>query len=343
MEIISHDIEVNNNELEIKGEKTASNPSSLIPNPSLILGYYGFGNLGDELLLKACIKILNKYGFENEKLIVLSNNPEQTEKNFNIKSVNRWKISEVIKAMKESKFLILGGGGLFQDSTSIKSCFYYWGVVRLAKFFGLKIVALGQSVGPLKYKISKFLTGNALRICEKIYVRDENSFKIAEELGCKNLVKSFDLVLTLKPEKLNPPPIISKPLLIINLRPCKKLEKFINIIAPNLKKFNGKKIGVALSKEDEKILSAYKNFLGLEEIKLIKTFEEAENLWSVAYCAIGIRLHFGVLSRIFQTPVALMPYDIKVKEFAEQSNIPLIIDEWHAPSMPLPVADYDTI
>ena len=311
------------------------------PNSCLILGYYGFGNLGDELLLKACIKILNENGINNEKITALSNNPEETKKNFNISSVNRWKIFEVVKALRKSNFLILGGGGLFQDSTSIKSCFYYWGIVRLAKFFGLKVFAWGQSVGPLNYKISKFFTGSALKICEKVYVRDENSFNISEKLGCKNLIKGFDLVMTLKKSAscfLTPDSC-----LIINLRPSKNLEKFIDVIASHVKNFNGEKIGAALSKDDEKILLKYKEILDIKEIKLIKTFEEAENLWSKASCTVGMRLHFGVLSRIFQTPVALMPYDVKVKEFAEQSDIPLIIDEWNAPSMPLPVPDCDKI
>lgn len=48
-----------------------------------------------------------------------------------------------------------------------------------------------------------------------------------------------------------------------------------------------------------------------------------------------MRLHFGVLSRIFRTPLAMMPYDVKVNEFASQSKIPCISDEWIEPVMPL--------
>ncbi|MBR1487252.1 MAG: polysaccharide pyruvyl transferase family protein, partial [Synergistaceae bacterium] len=149
--------------------------SPLTSHASLLLGYYGFGNLGDELLLNSCVKILNSRGISNENIIALSNNPEETQKNFQIKSVNRWKISEIVKAMRKSENLILGGGGLFQDSTSVKSCVYYWGIVRLAKFFGLKISAIGQSIGPLNTRTAKFLTGNALKLFESVQVRDENS------------------------------------------------------------------------------------------------------------------------------------------------------------------------
>ena len=292
---------------------------------SLLLGYYGFGNLGDELLLQASIKILNERGIENKNIIVLSNNPEETQKNFHVESVNRWKIFEVLKAVRKSKNLILGGGGLFQDSTSLKSCVYYWGVVRLAKFLGLNIFALGQSIGPLNSRLSKFLTRNALRACEKIQVRDENSFNIAKNFNIKNLELAPDLVLKLgiRNEKLEIKR--EKKFLLVNLRPCKNLEKFINLIGPRVKNFNAeKKIGVALSIDDEKILIANQKNLCLDEIKLLKNFDDAEKIFSSASTAIGMRLHFGVLAKIFEIPVTLMPYDIKVSEFARQYNIPVI-------------------
>lgn len=298
---------------------------------TLLLGYYGFGNLGDELLLKACIKILNERGISNEEIIVLSNNPVRTRENFNVKSVNRWKFSEVVKAMREASNFILGGGGLFQDTTSVKSVVYYWGIVRLAKLLGLKIFAWGQSIGPFNSKISKILTGDAFRLCERVNVRDENSFNIAKELKIKNPELGQDLVMTLKPSGISE---LKRDLMLVNLRPCKELEKFIKIIAPHVKNFAGKKNGVALSGEDEKILLENQKILGLDEIKLIKSFDDAERLFAKASCAVGMRLHFGVLARIFQVKTALMPYDIKVSEFAEQSDIPVIIDEWQNPSIP---------
>ncbi|MBQ6737281.1 MAG: polysaccharide pyruvyl transferase family protein, partial [Synergistaceae bacterium] len=78
-----------------------------------LLGYYGFGNLGDELLLRSSIEILENVNIKREKIVVLSNNPAETSEVFKVKSVNRWKFSEVRTALKQSEFLVLGGGGLF--------------------------------------------------------------------------------------------------------------------------------------------------------------------------------------------------------------------------------------
>lgn len=307
----------------------------------VVLGYYGFGNLGDELLLRACVKILNSRGIDNDKIIALSNSPDETRKAFNIRAVNRWKIFEVAKALRSCDALILGGGGLFQDSTSVKSCAYYWGVVRLARFFGLKVFALGQSIGPLKSRLAKFFAGDALRACERVHVRDQNSFNLAKSFGCQDTELGFDIVMTLAAFEAAPPP--ARPLMLVNVRSCENLEAFVNVIAPHVRDFDGDKIGAALSAEDEKILLDLKEALNLKEIKLVKTFDDASELWALASCGVGMRLHFGVLSRIFRTPVALMPYDVKVSQFAEQSAIPLITHEWREPSMPSPAPVYDTI
>ena len=378
-----------------------------------LLGYYGFGNLGDELLLKACIDSLNLLGISNGQIIILSNNPEETQKNFKVQALNRWKFRDLIKAFSKSENFLLGGGGLFQDSTSSASCVYYWAVVRLAKLMGLKIFALGQSIGPLNSRASKFFTGNALKACKKIHVRDENSLRLAEDLGCKNVTLGADLVLSLtgsscykQPSwKVTPfcqeaailesnPPVseLTSPLrqggqessstfaipvtpclpcvrggaerseaeglilkkgaqrakeessvMLINLRPFKNLEGVIKILEPHVKNFPGEKIGAALSKEDEKILKDFQKDLGLTKILMLKNFSEAEALWSSACCCVGMRLHFGVLSRIFRKPVALIPYDLKVSEFARQSGIPCITDKWQAPAMPLEISEYDKI
>ena len=298
-----------------------TNSCFLLPNSYLLLGYYGFGNLGDELLLEACIKILNSKGISNENIIALSNNPEETQKNFKIKSVNRWKFFEVVKAMQKSENLILGGGGLFQDSTSVKSCVYYWGIVRLAKFFGLKIFALGQSIGLLRSGLAKFLTRDALKLCEEIQVRDENSFKTAKSFGCKNLILGEDLVLQLKIKNENSKLKNENKTLLVNLRPYKDFERFLKITADIIKNFNGKKIGAAFSPEDEKVLSENQKILALDEIILLKNFNDAEKLFSSASSAVGMRLHFGVLAKIFEVPATLLAYDIKVKEFAARYNI----------------------
>ena len=295
-----------------------------------LLGYYGFGNLGDELLLSACLEMLTRCGVSRDSVVVLSNSPDETSRTFGVHSVNRWRPREAVRALRESGSLLLGGGGLFQDSSSVKSCVWYWGLVRLARLLGCRVWALGQSVGPLKSRVSRVLAGDALRKCGVLQVRDERSRVLAESLGCRDVRVGSDLVMTLTPPSASSSP---KSCMLVNLRPCDGLEAWVKILAPHL--VNVDAVGAALSDEDADAMSA----LGLHEVVRVKSFREAAELWSRASCAVGMRLHFGVLSRIFRTPLALMPYDAKVSEFASQSGVPCIIDEWREPVMPLPADD----
>lgn len=296
-----------------------------------VLGYYGFGNLGDELLLQACMEILGRQGISRDKIIVLSNNPKETSESFHVDSINRWKISEVIHAFMNSEVLLLGGGGLFQDITSVKSCVWYWGMLRLAKFLGCKIIAIGQSFGPLNSKLSFMLTRNALNSCRVIHVRDEPSYSIAVKSKCRDIILGSDIVMTLKSESHSHD---ENGYLIVNLRPCSNLNGFVKIIMPHIAHKGIK--GAALSDDDIEPLSM---IMKTEDIVRVKSFNDAQNLWQGASCAIGMRLHFGVLSRIFGVPLALMPYDIKVNEFAKQSGVPCITDSYYEPVMPLEIPE----
>ena len=289
-----------------------------------LLGYYGFGNLGDELLLKACIDMLTECGVPRSRVVVLSNNPADTSREFGVDAVNRWRLREVARVFRESERLIFGGGGIFQDRTSVKSCVWYWSVARLAGIMGAEVYAVGQSVGPLKSGLSRIFAGDALRRCAGVHVRDGKSFALAESLGCENVKQGCDLVMTLKPETESPH---SGGKMLVNLRPCPELERYAEILRPHV---DADTVGVAMSAEDEPALRV----LGLSDTVRVRTFREAESVWLEARCAVGMRLHFGVLSRVFGTPLALMPYDVKVSEFALQSGVPCINDEWEEPVMP---------
>ena len=299
-----------------------------------LIGYYGFGNLGDELLLKACIDILTQCGISRTRIAALSNDPEKTSRDFGIDSVNRWSLCESAKIFRDSERVIFGGGGIFQDRTSVKSCAWYWGIVRLARLMGAKVYAVGQSVGPLESKFSRLLAGNALRSCGAVHVRDDKSLRLAENLGCKNVIRGCDLVMTLRPESLNAEQTRTK--MLVNLRPCPELKHYAEILRGHL---TPDSVGVAMSPEDEAALS----LLGLRETVRVNSFREAQELWSSAKSAVGMRLHFGVLSRVFRTPLAMMPYDVKVNEFAGQSGIPCINDEWIDPVMPHEIPADDVI
>src|SRR5438105_835314 len=115
----------------------------------LIAGYYGFGNVGDELILSSILMEIGKR-YPSSRITVLSADPERTHRFHGVSSVRRWSPLAVVRAIWKADVLVVGGGGLLQDQTSSRSLAYYLGLVALARLLVCPVVfyALGvESVG----------------------------------------------------------------------------------------------------------------------------------------------------------------------------------------------------
>ena len=142
----------------------------------VLCGYYGAGNGGDEALLASMLEILPP----NVKPLVLSANPAETTARYGVAAVDRKSLG-VLKALRSSQALILGGGSLIQDATSVQSAVYYGGLVGLAKQLGLKVIALGQGIGPLNQQLTKWVAERAFGSCDALSVRDKASAFILQD------------------------------------------------------------------------------------------------------------------------------------------------------------------
>ena len=287
----------------------------------LAVGYYGFGNLGDELLASAVVKGLTGSGVPRERIALLSASPRETSKTLDVDAFDRWKLSSIVGAMKQSRSLLLGGGGLFQDSTSARSCVYYWGLVRLARLLGLNVWAVGQSIGPLRGGLAKSLARGAFASCVYRAVRDERSGNILS-LWNMNSILIDDLVASLN--------VTTKytrgGTMLLNLRPgYDDLASSAAAAAMKRAEAEGMTVrGVAFSDEDAAELEKYSiaGILKLVQITVVKSLADYENVLRGACAAVGMRLHFTVLASLAGLPCAAVPYDPKVSAFCERWNVP---------------------
>ncbi|MBO8160341.1 MAG: polysaccharide pyruvyl transferase family protein [Thermosipho sp. (in: Bacteria)] len=144
----------------------------------LLVGYYGFGNIGDELMRNSVKLFLKDEGFEIHELL-----PKKEESTI---SYNRFNFLSVLKAIKKTDVVVCGGGGVLQDKTSFKSFIYYYTVFRTALLFNKPVIFFGNSFGPLKRKITRHLFKKLLKN-EKLYIfaRDMVSFKYASRYNKK--------------------------------------------------------------------------------------------------------------------------------------------------------------
>ena len=286
-----------------------------------ILGYYGFGNLGDELLLESVVCLLKANGIRSDRIAVFSASPQETSSRLGVSSFDRWNLFEITKVLRSSRSLLLGGGGLFQDVTSSRTCLYYWAAIRLARILGAKPWTLGQSVGPLKRSMGNFFAKNAFSNCCFCGVRDLRSYEILKQWDVKATL-SPDLVMGMK---LNMCTSAGSKLLL-NLRPGYRnlAEKIIDAALDYSRRNKLRILPVALSDEDADELRELIVSHGAEtdEIAVVKSLSDFEHIAADAGAAIGMRLHFIILSYLPGLRVGAGLYDPKVESFCARFSIP---------------------
>ncbi len=151
-------------------------------NNVVMVGYYGYGNCGDDALLEAILfELKDKLSVFSP--VVLSKNPEETREIYGVKSINRFDLPKVIKALKNAKVFIAGGGSLIQDVTSTRSLLYYLFCLKAAKRYGLKTMLYGNGIGPVNRKPNRQKAAKVLDMVDIITLRDKDSENYLKELG----------------------------------------------------------------------------------------------------------------------------------------------------------------
>ena len=141
----------------------------------VLCGYYGFHNVGDDLLLRAMKKALLCRGYKHVYLLSLKH------------------ISfTAFKKLRQGYDLILGGGNLLQDKTSRRSLRFYLFIAKCAR----GRTEIHGGIGPLTYKGER-LCAPLLQKAEKILCRTPSDLTIATRLGAKNAILSADAALSL--------------------------------------------------------------------------------------------------------------------------------------------------
>lgn len=288
----------------------------------LLCGYYGFGNLGDELLARSLVNLLEERGLPRKRMALLSASPDESRRAFGIEAFHRWKPAELLRGIRSSRTLLLGGGGLFQDATSLRSPFYYWAVVRTASFLGCVPWCFGQSVGPMQTRTGVLLARDAMRACRVRYVRDARSRDLLQQWGL-NCGMSPDLVLSLP----SGPTGSAKSYILVNVRPWSgNLPERLALAATRLSCEKGiPLLGVALDREDVGLMERFRSegrLPGTMEIRFLEP-DSVHEVMGKGLMALGMRLHFNVLALLSGLPCIAVPYDPKVEAFAADWEIPL--------------------
>jgi polysaccharide pyruvyl transferase CsaB len=138
--------------------------------------FIGSDNLGDEAIFETIHRDLQT--LHPAQITILSMNPARTAaiasaENTSVRDARS--VRDTFQAIRESDVLVCGGGGLFQDQTSLYNPSRYLSRIQLAHTLGKKVFVYGVSVGPLRQPLNRRLTGEILRKAACITVRDSPS------------------------------------------------------------------------------------------------------------------------------------------------------------------------
>ena len=296
----------------------------------LLCGYYGEHNLGDDALLTVLLRDLPSgcrlwiTAHDRQALGQLC--PEA-------RRVDRRSLQAVVAAVGRVDAVVLGGGSLLQDSTSLRSLIYYLVVITAARFRGRPVLLWGQGLGPLQRPISRALVRALLPLCSSASWRDAASLVRARRWAPR------------LPMEVAPDPVWQIP-----ARPWRGGEAIVLCWRPTplLDSAGWSRLLLALAAVAER-LDAPVRWLAfhqhqdapllpsLQEQRLVPdllarrsstvvptTLDSVFQQVRTARLVIPMRLHALVLARLAGCPMAALSYDPKVSAAAEMAAIPWV-------------------
>lgn len=293
----------------------------------LIMGYYGFGNMGDEAILVAILEELGRR-FPHVAPVLLY--PDGVEAPPAVEVLIRDNVWHLFTGIKDSQILLCGGGSLLQDVTSRKSLLYYLGIMGLALFFRKRLLIIGQGMGPLQSGWGRFFIPRILNRAAFVGLRDELSLNLLRQLGVseKKIHLGADLALSLDPverdqarellEKEGFP--FHKKGLALSFRPG-PMDAYYDLFVPFIRAFAQEKGLVPVffplfPPEDLPLAQRLRRDLP-GSILIQGTYGPRETMGMIGemQMLIGVRLHALIFAARVLIPFVGISYDPKVKGF----------------------------
>ncbi len=306
----------------------------------LVLGYYGFFNSGDDAILHAVCQDI-KAQDKNNTITVMSKNPESTKEEYGVNAIDRFKLLEVIKEIREADVVIFGGGSLLQNVTSNRSLQYYLLVMRLATFFRKKTMLYANGVGPIVDEKNQKTTAKVLNKLTKITVRDPESEKFLYNIGVKSekVTLTADPVYNIEFDKKDINTILNKEdidltgkdFVSVYFRKFGEDESYVKNCAKVFddvyKEFGYPILFVPMEHENDRehSLKIQKemetpSYIFNDRVKVEEMFEIIDN----SKIVLGMRLHSLIYSAVQNTPMVAFSYDPKVDSFAKQLGVEVV-------------------
>ncbi|MFO7246699.1 MAG: polysaccharide pyruvyl transferase CsaB [Thermaerobacter sp.] len=302
----------------------------------VISGYYGFDNMGDEMVLAGILAGLRRLD-PGVRVTVLSAHPAATAREHGVDAVSRTHLPSILAALARADLLISGGGSLLQDVTGPFNIPYYVGVMELARLRGVPVMMMAQGIGPVRGRMGRALVRWAVRRAAAVTVRDPQSARLLGDLGVPGAAVGVtaDAALLLdpgagagQPSPWEPPG--EGPLAVVALRGHRLLDRRAEAALAR---------GLDLLARREGLRYVFLPMQPVEDLEVSRrvaaglagaaaviverrpSWPQLAALLGRAHLVIGMRLHALILAALAGTVPCGIPYDPKVVSFLAQLDL----------------------
>ncbi|MCS7242511.1 MAG: polysaccharide pyruvyl transferase family protein [Candidatus Caldatribacterium sp.] len=285
--------------------------------PLFLLGYYGFGNWGDELSLLATLCALEDVAGElgcSFTYHVLSGKrgmPFPLPPRCHL--VPRYAEGKILRALWESTFLVVGGGSLLQDVTSFRSLVYYAAFLAVAKGMRKKRIFFGCGLGPFRRAVSERIVRYLLRGSEIFLARDEETLRFLKHHGlCPVSLVADPVFLLWRGEEASPTSRFA-----IFLRKQALAHKGTLLVALRELQRRGVDLECVAFHRDEdwEVALLFGEELGVPA-RYFQSFEEVWTYFQTLGGVLSMRFHPLVLATCFGIPWCALHLDPKISSFS---------------------------
>lgn len=154
----------------------------------LLCGYFGPGNYGDEVIREIATNLLQQKGHK----VNYTKLPTEWPANL-LGLYAKWRWGQQQWAsVRDYDALIFPGGSVFQDETSERSLIFYTKMIDQALRYNLKIILVGQGLGPIRKERWRTRVARCLNQADFVAFRDPSAFEFARKIGVTNLYEGAD-------------------------------------------------------------------------------------------------------------------------------------------------------
>ncbi len=333
------------------------------PKRYLVWGYYGHGNLGDELMLKVIAGKLTEIDPDSEIYVRCYDAPRvkgvisfPVEKPvINLPFIRHLiYIARILFAISKIDILVIGGGTLFLDKGHFNQSMHLLNItVSFAKSLKKKVLVIGAGIDILECAKNIENLRNIFNKSDRIFLRDNFSYNMALSMtnGYKEKVyKSSDILFDAGyVESLKRNVTIEKNVIVVSLSDYYKTwgsyhdrQRLMNsscILVERLLALYGEKYRILLAAFQKDtgerdyeflldimnmVIAADRRYEDRIYLEYVVTEDQIKAIFASAAFIVSMRYHALVLGAIFMKPFFGINIESKIREICLDFGMPFI-------------------